>query len=80
MKNADQLGLKINTEKTKSIATTDSPQNLKCGDSTVEKVLESKYLGNTVESLGSSEQQVQVSIGKARGAFNRLKPVWRSKN
>ncbi|XP_065580172.1 uncharacterized protein LOC136040034 [Artemia franciscana] len=77
--NASRLGLKINTEKTKSMATTDYPLDMKCGDSTIEKVVEFRYLGNTVENSGSSEREVQQKIGQASGAFNRLKPVWRSK-
>ncbi|XP_065570336.1 uncharacterized protein LOC136033517 [Artemia franciscana] len=77
--NASRLGLKINTVKTKSIATTDSPLDMKCGDSAIEQVVEFRYLGNTVENSGSSEREVQQRIGQASGAFNRLKPVWRSR-
>ena len=77
--NARRLGLKINTEKTKSMATTNSPLDMKCGDSTIEQVVEFRYLGNSVENSGSSEREVQQRIGQASGAFNRLKPVWRSK-
>ncbi|XP_065579629.1 uncharacterized protein LOC136039654 [Artemia franciscana] len=61
------------------MATTDSPLNMKCGDSTIEQIVEFRYLGNTVENSGSSEREVQQRIGQASGAFNRLKPVWRSK-
>ena len=77
--NASRLGLKINTEKTMSMATTDYPLDMKCGDSTIEQVVEFRYLGNTVENSGSSEREVQQKIGQASGAFNRLKPVWRPK-
>ena len=76
---ASLLGLKINSDKTKSMATSDSPLGLKCGDNTVEQVVDFRYLGSTVERTGSSEKEVQSRIGQASGAFNRLKPVWRSK-
>ena len=77
--NTSRLGLKINTEKTKSMATTDSSLDMKCGYSTIEQVVEFRYLGNKVENSGSSEREVQQRIGHASGGLNRLKPVWRSK-
>jgi hypothetical protein len=76
---ASLIGLKVNSGKTKSMATSDSPLDIRCGDTAVEQVVEFKYLGNTVERTGSSEKEVQSRIGQASGAFNRLKPVWRSK-
>ena len=39
-------GLKTKTENTKSNATTDSSLDIKCRDSTVEQVVEFRYLGN----------------------------------
>jgi len=38
--NAGRVGLKIYTEKTKSMATTDSPLNIEHGDSTVKQVVQ----------------------------------------
>ncbi|CAH8500871.1 unnamed protein product [Heterobilharzia americana] len=38
------------------------------------------YLGRTVSTTGGTgtDEDVKVRIGKARQAFNNLKPVWRS--
>ena len=47
--NPGEFGLKINTEKTKSMATTDSPVTMKCGDSIVEQIVEFRQLSISVK-------------------------------
>ena len=62
--------MKISSNKTKSMATSDPPLGIKCGDNRVEPVEELRYLANTVERIGSSEKEVQSRVGQASGAFN----------
>ena len=74
------VGLKINNEKTKCMATTDSPLSITCGDQHIEQVVHFKYLGSIIESTGSTTKEVLTRIGQANGAFNRLRKVWRSQS
>jgi hypothetical protein len=75
---AEQFGLKINTNKTKSMATSGSPLDIKCGDDRIEQVVDFRHLGSTVENTGSNAREVQLRLGQAHGAFNHLKRVWKS--
>ena len=55
---AEQSGLKINTNKTKSMATSGSFLDIKCGADRIEQVVEFRYLGSTVENTGSNEREI----------------------
>ncbi|XP_065581063.1 uncharacterized protein LOC136040693 [Artemia franciscana] len=74
------MGLRINDDKTKSMAVADSPLHLRCDNQDIEQVLEFEYLGSTVLNAGSTEKDTSCRIGQASGTFNRLKLIWRSQN
>ena len=73
---AKGFGLNINASKTKGMANSCSPMNIKCGDNDVEQVVHFKYLGSTIENTGSTAKEVIARIGQASSTFNRLKKVW----
>ena len=75
---AEGFGLNINPSKTKSMATSSSPMNIKCGNNDVELVVHFKYLGSTIKNTESTAKEVNAQIGQASSTFNRLKKVWRS--
>ena len=77
---AEKAGLKINRDKTKSMrlnARTQTP--LKIGSEVMEDVDTFVYLGSVMTTTGDSDHDIKVRIGKAWGAYNKLKPIWRSK-
>ena len=78
---AKQTGLDINIQKTKcprTNATQNAPIMLE-GEQ-IENVAKFTYLGSVVSDTGKSEEDIRSRIGKARSAFNTLKPVWRNHN
>ena len=44
----------------------------------VEKIVSVPYLGSIVSKKGGTDEDIQARIGKARQAFAKLKPIWRS--
>ena len=76
--NAENVGLKINIDKSKSMAITTSPLVLHCKNKDLEQVQEFKYLGSWIDCDGEISTEIKRRIGQATGAFNRLKPIWRS--
>ena len=73
------VGLKINTEKTKVLRlNTARPDPLKIGEREMEDVESYVYLSAKVNKQGGAGSEIKARIGKARAAFNKLKPVWRS--
>ena len=77
---AEKTGLKINSDKTKSMRINARSQTtFKIGNVNMKDVDKFVYLGSVMNTTGDSEQDVKVRIGKAWSAFNRLKPIWRSK-
>ena len=80
-KNAERVGLKINTEKTKEMRVM-TPANtgpIRCGDEAVERVKQFKYLGSIVSDTGGTEEDVKSRKRSAQYMFTTLKPIWRSK-
>ena len=75
---AREVGLSMNVDKSKSMSTSGSPLTLQCSDKSVEQVQEFKYLGSWIENTGDVTFEIKRRIGQASGAFNRLKPIWRS--
>ncbi|XP_065557815.1 uncharacterized protein LOC136025756 [Artemia franciscana] len=55
---AEGFGLNTNTSKTKGMATSNSPLNIKCNDKDVEQVVHFKYLGSTIKNTGSTATEV----------------------
>ncbi|XP_065565800.1 uncharacterized protein LOC136030659 [Artemia franciscana] len=55
---SEGFGLNINANKTKGMATSDSPMNIKCNDNDVEKMLYFKYPGSAIANTGSTAIEV----------------------
>ena len=76
---AQQIGLMINTNKTK-VMKINAKQHLALmiDNRQVEEVDDFTYLGSKITSDGNSEKDVQQRINKARGAFAALGNIWKS--
>ena len=74
-----QIGLKVNNKKTK-LMTVNVHRNVKImvGGEAIETTKAFSYLGSTVTEHGGAEEDIRSRLGKARTAFARLKPVWKS--
>jgi len=72
-----KVGMKINAAKTKlmRIGTKRCDSVLIAGER-VEEVDEFTYLGNIVSKKGTTDEDIQARIGKARQAFAMLRPLW----
>jgi hypothetical protein len=79
---ARRVGLKINVEKTKMMRINPSSQEqFTIGtQDRIEEVEEFSYLGATVCKDGGGMKDLKNRLSKARGAFIRLKKIWRSSN
>ena len=79
---ARRVGLKINVEKTKMMRISPSSQEqFTIGtQDRIEEVEEFSYLGATVCKDGGGMKDLKNRLSKARGAFIRLKKIWRSSN
>ena len=76
-----KVGLKINATKTKLIRVgtkRDDGVSVVRGGGGVEDVNEFTYLGSIASNKGSTDEDIQARIGKARQAFAMLRPIWRS--
>ncbi|XP_065573351.1 uncharacterized protein LOC136035457 [Artemia franciscana] len=74
----ENVGLKINIDKSKSMAITTSPLFLHCKNKDLEQVQEFKHLGSWIDCDGVISTETKRRIGQATGACNRLKSIWRS--
>ena len=75
---AMEIGLNINAEKTEFMGmnqNTSQGMSSLSGDK-IKQVEDFKYLGSYVES---TEQDVNIRLGKAWGALNELDKIWKSK-
>jgi hypothetical protein len=52
----------------------------KIGEEAIERVDDFLYLGSKIDENGGTLLDIQQRMNKARGAFSRLKNVWRAKN
>ena len=76
---AEKMGLRISKEKTKVMrANSKQREKNKLKDVELEDVHSFTYLGSIVTSDGGADEDVKSRIGKARQAFNTLRPVWNS--
>ena len=74
-----QIGLNINTDKTKlTKINARSDQPVTTDNNNIEEVHEFVYLGNKITNDGNSEIDVLHRLAKARGAFAALRNIWRS--
>ena len=76
--NAENVGLSINVEKSKSMSIRSSPLVLHHKNTSLEQVKDFKYLGSWIDCDGEIMTEIKRRIGQSTGAFNRLKPIWRS--
>ena len=73
------VGLKINATKTKMMRICTKRSNgVFIEGEQVEEVDEFTYLGGIVSKRGSTDDDIQASIVKARQEFAMLRPMWRS--
>ena len=76
---AEKTGLKISKEKTKVMRTISKQwEKIKLKGMELEDVQSFTSLGSIVTSGGGADEDVQSRIGKARKAFNTLRPLWNS--
>ena len=84
---APQIGLKLNTAKTKLMRInykTENPitinniNNINNSD-TLEDVQDFAYLGSKITTDGDSAKDAMARIRKASQTFAMLKPIWKSK-
>ena len=81
-RNSAKLGLKINVEKTKEMRVK-TPVNtgcIRCGDDTIAKVDNFRYLGSIVAENGGSEEDIAMRKRSAQHVFVCLKNIWRARN
>lgn len=82
-KEAKRVGLKISGQKTKMMRINSSSQEqFTIGERNerIEDVEEFCYLGATICKDGGGMKDLKNRLSKARGAFTRLKKIWRSSN
>jgi hypothetical protein len=75
-----QTGLHISTVKTKvmSINST-NPAPITVNNKDLDFVEDFTYLGSLISKDNGAKKDIQSRLGKARGAFARLRPIWKSK-
>ena len=77
---SSKLGLKINTDKTKTIRINgNAREQIMINYLDIEDVTSFTYLGSVINITGGTYEDVLARIGKARSAFNTLASIWRSR-
>ena len=77
---SSQTGLNINTMKTKVMSINSvnrTPITVK--NKVLDPVEDFTYLGSLIRKDNGARKDIQSRLGKARGAFARLQPIWKSK-
>ena len=78
-KEATRVGLKINTQKTKTMKINAiNQESIQIRGKDIEEVEEFTYLGATVCKEGGGMKDLKNRLSKARGSFIRLKNIWSS--
>ncbi|XP_062532890.1 uncharacterized protein LOC134201663 [Bombyx mori] len=76
---AEKRGLRINTNKTVDMRVmSKNTTPLKLQDCVLKSAQKFTYLGSSISNQGGSDEDIEIRIRKARGAFAQLKPVWES--
>src|SRR6266481_4717514 len=76
---AQKVGLKINTGKTKQMQIKDQrPTSLLLDGEPIETVDQFCYLGSKISPDGGTDLDIESRINKARGAFITMRPIWLS--
>ncbi|KAL9989059.1 hypothetical protein ACROYT_G003567 [Oculina patagonica] len=74
---AETTGLRVSKEKTKVMRTKSKQRGkIKLNGEDLEDVESFTYLGSIITVTGGTEEDMKCRIGKARLAFNMLRPVW----
>ena len=77
---ASQTGLQINARKTKEMRlNTTSNDRLVADCIHIEQVDNFTYLGAVVSTADPTQKDIKNRLAKARSAFHRLRPIWKSK-
>ena len=82
VRNAANVGLHVNKDKTKKQSETTQCQTadpVKLGEQDIEDVTDFTYLGAKVTKDGNTEAGIKTRINKARGAFAAMKNIWKTK-
>ena len=78
-KHAGEVGLYINTNKTKVMRIkTRNTEAFEIGNTIIEDVNSFNYLGSILSTDGGAAADITSRIAKARGAFSSMWPVWKS--
>jgi len=77
---SEQLGLSINTKKTKCMVVSKRDQpptcHLKCNNNDIDEVTSFNYLGSLVTSDGRSEKEIRRRIQISKTAFNKMRTIF----
>ena len=77
---AKQTGLHINIQKTQVMyINTPDEAPITIDGEALELVKDFTYLGSVISSDNGAKKDIQARLNKARGAFSRLRNIWRSK-
>ena len=78
---AQQTGLVINKKKTEAMMVNVSPETppLSLNGELITSVEDFTYLGSVISKDNGAQKDIQARLNKARGAFARLRPIWKSK-
>ena len=76
---AQQIGLQINTHKTKIMNFTGLTESIKLDDNILDNVSNFVYLGSKITADGDTNSEIKTRIALASNAFNKLSNIWRSK-
>ena len=77
---ASQVGLLINSTKTKILETLASPSAITLNGNDIEKVKNITYLGSYISNDGNITKEVKIRIAKAAAIFRKLNTIWKSSN
>ena len=77
-----RTGLNINQKKTQAMHVNTPPPEppFSLDGSQIEIVDDFVYLGSTISKDNGVQKDIQARLNKARGAFARLRPIWKSKS
>jgi hypothetical protein len=76
---SDQLGLQINSSKTKIMDYTETTSTIILNNNKLEKVSNFSYLGSKITADGDTNAEIMTRIVLASNAFNKLSNIWKSK-
>ena len=76
-----QLGLQLNANKTEEMRfNVTSSNKLKVDGKEIKQVDKFIYLGSVVSTEDSTRKDIKNRLSKARTAFHKLRPIWKSNN